>query len=557
MAADSLADELAAEKKKHHATEVAVDVMIMKKKKLLVVATAGGRPNAEPLFEIAKILHARGYVVEFATLESQECWANGYEFVSKFHILGPAIQLDVEEAGYLRMTDWKAPSLFGDARPIFDTKSFLEKSWPAVYSSLSAIMKDPESRPDFILSDYIVDAVLDMQAEYGVPIAMNWPQMPTNMLPASYIPGTAGLQIGVLTSEHATLWQRMKSELVGLAMVPELLRYLRNRRKMRASMGVTRSLPNGPKPDNLLLVNLFFGLEVAKDTPPNVVAVGPVLADDYPHLTEPALSFVQNHKKIIYVAFGTHVLFRDDTVRRVMAGLAEVLHRGVADGIIWAIRGMARKQLDLAADAPGRFNGKCTVGELLNGYNPNMLFVDFAPQRAVLDHSHTCLFISHCGAASVNEATFHGVPLVTLSVYFDQLQNAMRLRDAGVSLGLDKDTFTADDLSNAVTQVIDDPTGSFQRNSKRMQAISRIASKRKHLAADLIEEVHADHEWRHVDSISTRPPHLQTADVRMPFWKARNWDLYACFALLAGMSAVAIPAAFLYNLVRRREKKDG
>ncbi|EEP81157.1 predicted protein [Uncinocarpus reesii 1704] len=490
------------------------------KNRLLVVATAGGKPNAEPLLEIAKILNTRGYSIEFATLEGQEKWADKYPFISKVHILGPGVAPAVQRASYARMMDWKAPRLFNDCQPLFDAKMFLESSWPSVYSSLSVLMQDRDARPDFILADYLVDAVIDMHAEYRVPIAMHWPQMPTGMLPASYVPGIPGLQVDVLSSENATLWQRLQNELVKIHILPWVIKYYWWRRKMRARAGVTRSLPSGPKPSHLVLVNTFFAVDTPKDLPSNVAPIGPIMQDEYPHLTEPCLSFIEKHKKIIYVAFGTHILLQDKLFRQIMDGLLVVLQNRVADGVIWSIGGTHRKHL-------------------ANGCDRNMLFVNFAPQRAVLAHPHTRAFISHAGRASTNEAVFHGVPVVSVAIYFDQLQNAMRLHDAGVGIPLDKHDFNADDLANAVTQVVKDSSGDFRHNCLRLKAIARIASRRKHSGADLIEEVLADHEGRHVDSVCKRPMHLQTADVRMPVWKAKNWDLYAIAIVASGLFALS------------------
>lgn len=461
------------------------------------------------------------------------------------HILGPGVPQEVEEASYLRMTDWKAPSLKADWAPIFDTRRFLESSWKFVYPSLSDLMKDPGSRPDFILSDYLVEAVRDMAVEHDIPICMHWPQMPTNMLPASYIPGVPGLQVKVLTSEHATLWQRLENELGRLRALPAFINYQRWLRMMRAGAGVSRMLPSTPKPDYLLLVNSFFGLATPKDLPPTVVAVGPILSDTYPPLTEQLQTFVQTHRKILYVALGTHVLLRDETLRCILAGVADSLHTGVIDGVIWSIRGMARAQLALASQAPGRLSAQYTVADLLSGHNPSIFFLEFAPQRALLEHPHTSLYITHAGTSSTNEAAFHGIPVISIGIYFDQLQNSMRLRDAGVSVALDKTTFSADDLSAAITQITQDREGAFARNVQRLKRIARIASRRKYLAADLIEEVLADHEGRHVvgrGGACERPMHLQTADMRMPLWKVRNWDLYACVvtSMVLGVGIVGV-----------------
>lgn len=439
--------------------------------------------------------------------------------------------MDEEEAGYLQMTEWKANGLMDSWEPIFETRRFLDSSWAVVYPSLSAIMNDTNSRPDFILSDYLVDAVRDMKEEYDVPIAMHWPQMPTNMLPASYIPGTAGLQVEILTSEHATLWQRLKNELKSLRALPAFLKYRRWLRALRSRAGVTRMLSNDAKPDYLLLVNSFFGIATPKDLPPNVAAVGPILSEEYPPLIGSLASFVRDHERILYIGLGTHVLLRNETLRNILHGVADALIEGGIDGVIWSIRGMARKQFSLEARAPGHLGAYYSIASLLSNANPHIRFVEFAPQRAVLENAHTCVYLTHAGNSSTNEAMFHGVPTITIGVYFDQLQNAMRLRDAGVSIPLDKHTLTSHDIQTAIKKITTDRTGSFAQNLQRMKNIARIAARRKHHAVDLMEEVLVDYEGRRGND---RPMHLQTADMRMPVWKAKNWDLWA----LAGCTVV-------------------
>ncbi|KAI1100339.1 glycosyltransferase family 1 protein [Jackrogersella minutella] len=519
-------------------------------KKILVVVTAGGYTNAAPVLEIARIMATRGFTIEFGTFAGRESWLHDCPFISRLHILGPSVPPDVEEANYLRMSDWMTNNK-QNWSAIMHTKKFLESSWPAAYNNLSDLMRDPETRPDFILADYWVDAARDMNAEFGLPIAMHWPQMPTAMLPAPYIPGTPGLQVEILTSEFATLWQRLRSSFVIYKALPQLLGYLRWRKQMRITNGVKRPLPMLTKPDYLCLVNSFFGLEAAKDIPPNVAAIGPILSDSVPPLVEPYTEFLGNRTRVLYVALGTHVLLSDQVMHRLLSGVTSALRAGTIDGIIWAIRSMARKQFrqsekilvpefgvddesSLNKGSPTDSTLSMTVASLLAGEHPSILFVEHAPQRSLLQDERVTIFLSHAGPASANEAVFAGIPLITLPVYFDQLQNAMRLRDAGVSVPLRKDDFTTEDVVDAIAQILHDKNhgGPITINVERMRGISRVASRRKYLAADLIEETLADSEGRHkegrlVGNMRPRGFHLQTADGRMPVWKTRNWDLWA------------------------------
>jgi hypothetical protein len=65
-----------------------------------------------------------------------------------------------------------------------------------------------------------------------------------------------------------------------------------------------------------------------------------------------------------------------------------------------------------------------------------------------------------------------------------------------------------------------------------------LAARRKELGADLIEEMMFYWEGRSVEGKDgkegkkeVRRMHLQTADMRMPFYKAKNWDLLAVTAM--------------------------
>ncbi|KAL8980593.1 MAG: hypothetical protein Q9205_004372 [Flavoplaca limonia] len=502
--------------------------------RILVVATAGGLTNAAPILEISKILAARGYQVDFGTLQGQEHFAKPYEFISRVHTLGPGVPIDVEEREYLRMTEWDIAKGFG---PVMQTKQFLDSSWPYVYSSLSAIMIDPQRRPDMIIGDYLVDAVRDIQMEYDVPIAMHWPQMPFMALPASYIPGHAGLQIEVMTSEHATIRQRLINELVPLRIAPAAIKYKRWLRQIRKNAGVHWMLGTPRKPDHLMLVNSFFGVEVPKDLPPNVVAIGPVLADEYGALDDDMVHFLQEHRKVLYIALGTHVLLGGGALEKILEGAMSSLRANVIDGVVWSIRGMARRQFNVKATVRTSSGKHTSVQELLDGCNPDFRFFEFAPQRALLAHPSTGCYLTHGGASSTNESVYHGVPTVTIGVYFDQLQNAIRLRDAGVSMPLDKHKFTAQELNYAIATIMQDDSGSFRQNCQRLEKVARVASRRKYLAADMIEEVLFDQQGRRNGPDKGRPLHLQTADMRMPYWKAKNWDL---FALVGGVTILAL-----------------
>lgn len=56
-----------------------------------------------------------------------------------------------------------------------------------------------------------------------------------------------------------------------------------------------------------------------------------------------------------------------------------------------------------------------------------------------------------------------------------------------------------------------------------------------------------DTELRFENGKELRPAHLQTADMRMPFWKSRNWDLAA--VVTTGLAGLVGGAWFIGKMV--------
>lgn len=52
----------------------------------------------------------------------------------------------------------------------------------------------------------------------------------------------------------------------------------------------------------------------------------------------------------------------------------------------------------------------------------------------VLGHPNTRAFVSHCGVHSVNEAAFHGVPVVAVPLQFEQVRQYQTHASCGAVL---------------------------------------------------------------------------------------------------------------------------
>ncbi|KAH8701066.1 UDP-glucoronosyl and UDP-glucosyl transferase [Talaromyces proteolyticus] len=503
-------------------------------RKILLIATTGGFTHASPVFEIGRVLAERGHTIEFATLEGQEHWIKDYEFVSKIHFLGPYATEEQLTAHYLRMRKWDISEGIGGA---MDSKYLFDSFWPQTYHGLKAIMEDPARRPDMMVADFFVDAVKDMMLEYNIPIATVWPQMPFLMMPCTYIPGQPGFQLqGTLTSETASLWLRMRNELTVVKAIFQIIKWVRWTSAMRKREGVHYPPHRIQKPNYLIFVNSFFGLEIPRDLPPTAAVVGPLISDTYPPLGEYE-GFLSRHKSVIYIALGTHVILSNEDAVKIINGILPLMEEKLIDGVLWAVSKSGRQDFELDTTFTVD-NGRKSIrlGDLVEGRHPDWTFSNFAPQRAILEHESTKIYFTHGGGSSANEGLYHGKIMLVMGIFMDQIANMARLVGGGVAEPLNKFKFTSKELYTKGKKLAIDKDGLYQRNALRLKRIAHVAAHRKYHAADLVEELLYDNELRFQDGRELRPMHLQTADMRMPMYKAKNWDLYA--VSLLGLAAV-------------------
>ncbi|KAJ5219720.1 hypothetical protein N7468_008924 [Penicillium chermesinum] len=509
-------------------------------RKILLVATTGGFTHAAPILEIGRVLAERGHTIEFATLNGQEDWvkAEEYSFVTHVHLLGPGPTHEQLEGHYRRMQGW---DISKGVVPVLRSKSMFDSFWPQTYFGLKRIVDTPETRPSAIIADFFVEAANDIHYEYNLPIAVVSPTWPLLQLPCPYIPGHPLLRLpGTMTSEDASLLLRIKNELVIVPDLLEIKKILNAYQKMRDAHGVHYPPHRPKKPDYLIFVNSFNGLEIPRDLPPTCAPVGPLLSPTWAPLDPACQAFFESHKSVLYIALGTHIILPQAHAVSIIKGVSRLIEEGLLDGVIWAMAQTNRADLD--REAIFEFNKKdnkktVSLGELLDGKDGSWHFSFFAPQRAILDHPSTKLYFTHGGGSSANEALFHGKPVLSMGIFSDQIENTTRLVAGGVGESLSKLDFTAEELYAKGKKILsagDD--GPYHRNTLRLQRIAHVAARRKYYAADLVEELIYDHELRiGTDGKVLRPMHLQTADSRMPAWKAMNLDMYAVG--LVGVSA--------------------
>ncbi|XP_046512510.1 UDP-glucuronosyltransferase 2C1-like [Equus quagga] len=109
------------------------------------------------------------------------------------------------------------------------------------------------------------------------------------------------------------------------------------------------------------------------------------------------------------------------------------------------------------------------TGKKPDTLGPNTRLYDWIPQNDLLGHPKTRAFITHCGTNGIYEAIYHGVPMVGIPMFGDQVDNIARIKAKGAAVDVDMRTMTSADLLNALKAVINNP--SYKENAMRLSRI--------------------------------------------------------------------------------------
>ncbi|KAK6316325.1 hypothetical protein J4Q44_G00138490 [Coregonus suidteri] len=196
---------------------------------------------------------------------------------------------------------------------------------------------------------------------------------------------------------------------------------------------------------DLWLMRVDFVFEFPRPTMPNVIYMGGFQCKPAKPLPQDLEDFIQSsgeHGAII-MSLGTFVKeLPSDITDEIASAFAQLPQK-----IIWRHIG----------DRPA------TLGN-------NTLLVDWMPQNDLLGHPKMRLFVAHGGTNGVQEAIYHGVPVVGLPLFFDQYDNLLRLQTRGGAKIVTIATVDNDFLK-ALQEVLQEP--SYRENMQRLSNLHR------------------------------------------------------------------------------------
>ncbi|XP_054896840.1 UDP-glucuronosyltransferase 2C1-like [Poeciliopsis prolifica] len=186
------------------------------------------------------------------------------------------------------------------------------------------------------------------------------------------------------------------------------------------------------------------------------------------------------------------------------------------------------------------------VGQKPNNLGNNTLLVKWLPQNDLLGHPKTRVFITHGGTNGVQEAIYHGVPVIGLPFFFDQPDNLSRVKVKGAAVIVDIAMLDRHIFKDALMTVIYNST-----YGENMRTLSKLHGDQPVKALDQAV-FWIEYVMRHKGA-----RHLQTHGHKLSWFVNNSVDVFA--ALLAAVLIVTIFIAvvrLLWRKIRRKIKQQ-
>ncbi|XP_028980378.2 UDP-glucuronosyltransferase 2C1-like isoform X4 [Esox lucius] len=371
---------------------------------------------------------------------------------------------------------------------------------------------------DLVLTDPAIGAGVFLAHRLGLPLVFNvrWTVQGESHFaiapsPLSYVPVP-----GSLLTDRMTFYERVKniffflfsriqiSFVVDANYIPFVRRYF----------GPDVHYMSLFQEADIWLMRNDFTFEFPRPTMPNVVYMGGFQCKPSKPLPQDMEDFVQSSGDhgVIMMSLGTLVgQLPGDIAEEIAAAFAQLPQR-----VIW------------------RHTGKRPTS-----LGNNTLLVNWLPQNDLLGHPKTRAFVAHGGTNGVQEAIYHGVPIVGLPLVFDQPDNLNRMRAKGVAKIVDIATMNRDIFLETVKAVLYEP--SYKEN---MQKLSRL---------------HRDQPMKPLDRAmfwiefvirNKGAAHLRTKSYKMSWFTYHSVDVIA--TLLAMLLLIILVSILAFRLLWRK-----
>uniref|UniRef100_A0A3P8VJS5 UDP-glucuronosyltransferase n=1 Tax=Cynoglossus semilaevis TaxID=244447 RepID=A0A3P8VJS5_CYNSE len=274
---------------------------------------------------------------------------------------------------------------------------------------------------------------------------------------------------------------------------------------------------------DLWLMRVDFVFEFPRPTMPNVIYMGGFQCKPAKPLPQHLEDFMQSSGEhgVVIMSLGTFIgEIPHDLANEIAAAFAKLPQK-----VIWRY-----------------------VGQRPDTLGNNTLLVDWMPQNDLLGHPKTKLFVAHGGTNGIQEAIYHGVPLLGVPLIFDQHDNFVRIAARGAGKILDFFSMNEDIFFEGLKEVLTEP--SYRVNMERISRLHKdVPMKPMDTAIFWIEFVMRN----------KGAAHLRTESYRLPWYSYHSVDvmlfLAAAVLLILG-TFVAFIRLFCFKVCLRKKIKS-
>ncbi|GFR40284.1 hypothetical protein Agub_g444, partial [Astrephomene gubernaculifera] len=269
----------------------------------------------------------------------------------------------------------------------------------------------------------------------------------------------------------------------------------------------------------MVIVNVDWAFHDVRSIGPHFKYVGPMNAD-VPAPLPPALhSFVseggdRSDPRVIYVSPGSTFSFGDPGQAHLMLALLSLPGRY---RIVWRARPAHRSLLSARLTALGHPGLMEVAQQPSSPPSPSarLLLLDWAPQNDLLGQPGLALFVSHCGINGVNEAVFHGVPVLCVPIMGEQPLNGAMIKSFGNGRSL---AFAKLNGANGQTIALQEIRTILEDPSYSLTSLLLSARMRSHPLPPVLRAAH----WVEAAAAAARagpPGFLVPAEALLPWWR--------------------------------------
>ncbi|WP_424888860.1 glycosyltransferase [Streptomyces sp. XH2] len=343
------------------------------------------------------------------------------------------------------------------------------------YRRLEAVVN--KVRPALMVIDCISGFAIELAIARGIPFVLSVPFLPSNVLTA-HTPFGKGYTPRGFPVPHTglparmSLAQRVSNELfkirtLAMFCTPGMSKVVMQDNRRRKLLGLPSISPMARIDEaEMVLCNSIAELDYPFDIPGKMRLVGAMVPPLPEAPDDKDLSgWLDAQSSVVYIGLGTITRL----TRAEVGSVVEVARR--LEGrhqVLWKLSKEQQHLLPPEASLPA-----------------NLRIESWVPsQHDVLAHPNVKVFFTHGGGNGFNEGVYFGKPLVVRPLWVDCFDQAVRGRDFGISLTLDRPhALSPGDVVDKLMRVLGTP--SFAERAERLGRLQRAAGGRE-TAASLI-----------------------------------------------------------------------